>query len=80
MKRRQFTQADQLNALERIAAFAAKVRGHQLTGWKRSRDSATAACTVCGRTVTVYRSLVQPEMQGDAIESECPEQLRDVAA
>ncbi len=80
MHRQRFTQASQLDVLERIAAFAAKVRGHQLTGWKRSRHSSTAACAACGRTVTVYRSLFQPEMQGDAIESDCEEPFRHVAA
>lgn len=80
MKRQRLKQARQLEALERIAAFSAKVRGHQLTGWKRSRHSSTAACASCGRTLTVYRSLLQPEMQGDALESECEEPLRNAAA
>ncbi len=78
--KRQLVQSGQLDVLERIAAFAAKIRGHQLTGWKRSQHSSTAACAACGRTATVYRSLVQPEMQGDAIEGDCEEPLRHVAA
>jgi len=80
MNQQRFTQAGQLDVLERIAAFAAKVRGHRLTGWTRSPHSSTAACSECNRTVTVYRSLVQPEMQGDAIESDCKEPLRHAAA
>ncbi len=80
MNRSQFTQTSQLDVLERIAAFSAKVRGHQLTGWKRSAHSSTATCEVCRQTVTVYCSLVQPEAGGDAIEGECEGQLRHVAA
>ena len=79
MNQRRITQADQLDVLEHIAAFAAKVRGHQLTGWKRSRHSATAACSACRRTVTVYRSLVQPVMQGGALEDHCKERVRHAA-
>ncbi|MGO4880469.1 MAG: hypothetical protein ACLP59_06550 [Bryobacteraceae bacterium] len=80
MNRSQFTQISQLDALERIAVFAAKVRGHQLTGWKRSAHSSTAACEVCRQTVTVYCSLIQPEMQGEAIKRECEGQVRHAAA
>jgi hypothetical protein len=80
MNRQAFAQIDQLDALERIAAFAAKIRGHELIGWERSQDSATATCAICRRTVTVYRSLVQPEMQGGAIEAECQAQVRHLAA
>jgi|HubBroStandDraft_5_1064220.scaffolds.fasta_scaffold1498499_1 hypothetical protein len=79
-KRSRYKPAVQFDSLERIAAFAAKVRGHQLTGWKRSRYSATAACAACNRTVTVYLSLLQPEMQGAALEGECLEQRTHEAA
>ena len=64
---------NQWDVLERIATFSAKVRGHRLAGWKRSPHSSTAACAACSRTVTVYRSVLQPEMQGDALESKCEE-------
>jgi hypothetical protein len=80
MKRRQITQSSQLDVLERMAAFAALVRDHHLTSWKRSQHSSTSACAVCGRTVTVYRSAVQPEIEGGAIERECDGQVRHAAA
>lgn len=69
MNRRRFPQTAQLEVLERITAFAAKVHDHKLTGWKRSRHSSMAVCTVCSRTVTVYRSLVQPDIWGDVLSS-----------
>ena len=68
--------SNQWDVLERIATFSAKVRGHRLTGWKRSAHSSTADCAACSRTVTVYRSSVQPEMRGDPLESKCEAPFR----
>jgi hypothetical protein len=70
----------QLAALQRIAAFSAKVRGHHLTAWKIHDYSATAACSKCGRSVTVYPSVMEPEMDGPALSEQCGEPAAEQAA
>jgi hypothetical protein len=62
---------DQLAALQRIAQFSASVRGHELGRWLTGEGFAQARCTRCGRTLRVYRSLIQPEMDGAALDDEC---------
>ena len=64
--------ADQLIALQRIAQFSAKVRGHELGPWRATEVSAQSNCTHCGEPLRVYVSLIQPEMDGAALEGECP--------
>ena len=60
----EFTNRSQLNALVRIAAFSAALRGHRLAGWVESAESATAICATCNSSVTVYLSLFEPGMDG----------------
>lgn len=63
--------ANQLGILQRIAAFSAQAHGHELTAWRICEFSATAACSKCRRTVTVHASLLQPDIEGSALNAEC---------
>jgi hypothetical protein len=72
--------SDQIVVLQRIAVFAAKVRGHALGKWRTGDGFAVASCIQCGREITVYRSAIQPEMDGEALASECPAAVRVAAA
>ena len=63
--------AHQLEILQRIAAFSAQAYGHELTAWRICEFSATAACSKCRRTVTVHVSLLQPDIEGSALNAEC---------
>ena len=63
--------AQQLSTLQRIAAFSAQAHGHDLGAWQLREFSATAACSRCGRTVTVYASVLQPDIEGTALNAEC---------
>jgi hypothetical protein len=63
--------AHQLEILQRIAMFSAQAHGHSLNAWRTSEYSATAACSKCGSTVTVYVSLLQPDIEGTALNAEC---------
>ena len=70
----------QFETLQRIAAYSAKLRGHQLSVWRTSADSSTARCAKCGRAVTVYVSFLQPDIAGPALASECGETVAEQAA
>ena len=59
--------ANQLAALQRIAAFSAKRRGHELGSWRTIAGLARASCQRCGSKLQVYYSLVQPDMDGEAL-------------
>ncbi len=61
----------QLDALQRIAKFSAQVRGHELGQWQIGDGFAQANCTRCGRFLRVYMSLLQPDMDGAALETGC---------
>lgn len=63
--------AHQIEVLQRIAEFSAQAHGHSLNPWRTSEYSATAACSSCGSTVTVYVSLLQPDMEGSALSAGC---------
>lgn len=63
--------SDQIAVLQRIAAFSAKVRGHVLGKWRAGDGIAAATCIQCGREVRVYRSVIEPEMDGEALDAEC---------
>ena len=71
---------DQLAALERIAAFSAKLRGHELGEWCTGEGFATASCIRCGVDLRVYGSLVQPEMDGAALDNQCREESAERVA
>ena len=62
---------DQLAALQRIAVFSARLRGHELGKWRGGEGSATARCVRCGRQLQVHFSLIQPGMDGPALTNEC---------
>jgi hypothetical protein len=72
--------SDQLTVLQRIAAFSARLRGHELGEWSTGDGFASARCTLCGAELRVYRSLVQPEMDGAAIDRLCGERAAERAA
>jgi len=62
----------QLAALQRIAAFSASVRGHELGEWRMAEHFAQASCKHCGAELRVYVSTFQPEMDGATLEQTCP--------
>jgi len=72
--------SDQIAALQRIAVFAAKVRGHALGKWRTGDGFAAARCIQCGCELTVYRSAIEPEMDGEALACECKAAVRAPAA
>jgi hypothetical protein len=72
--------SDQIAVLQRIAAFAASVRGHRLGSWRTTRRSATVGCIHCGQGLTVRRSPIQPDMHGGALASDCRTAAHPVAA
>ena len=63
--------AHQLDALQRIAAFSAKLRGHELGVWHTSEGCSQARCNLCRAELRVYFLALQPEMDGAAIERLC---------
>jgi len=69
-----------LEALQRIAVFSAHVRGHQLGAWLVEEGLAEVACTRCGAGLRVVRSLIQPEMEGPALETPCSAATKEQAA
>jgi len=63
--------AHRLAALQRIAAFSAAVRGHELGDWHNAEHFTLATCIRCHAEMRVYDSLIQPEMDGAALVSSC---------
>jgi hypothetical protein len=63
--------SDKLRSLQRIAVFCAELRGHELGDWQVTEDLAAASCVHCGRTLRVYPSLVQPDIDGSGLECQC---------
>jgi len=61
----------QLAAAQRIAAFSATLRGHELGEWRTGAGVARASCTHCGAELRVYFPALQPEMDGPALEDAC---------
>jgi hypothetical protein len=61
----------QLAALQRMAAFSAAVRGHALATWQIGDHSALARCVLCDAELCVYSPVLQPEMDGSALEHFC---------
>jgi hypothetical protein len=64
---------DQLAVSQRIAAFSAKLCGHELGEWRTGEDFAAANCVRCGAELRVYFPALQPEMDGRALEHLCGE-------
>jgi len=67
----------QLAALQRIAAFSAAVRGHELGEWQTGEGFALARCTRCGAELRVYYPALQPEMDGPALGHACGQHAAD---
>ena len=63
--------ASELEALQRIAVFSAKARGHDLGEWQIGADFAVASCVRCRSEIRVCFSVVQPEMAGRVPENPC---------
>ena len=72
--------SDRLTALQRIAAFSARLRGHQLGAWNSGDGCASARCIRCGAGLRVYNSPIQPEMDGAAINCICSQRSAEQAA
>ena len=70
---------NQLATLERIAAFSAAVRGHELGEWQPGEDFVLANCIHCGKAVRVYFPAFQPDLDGPALERSCDPQLERAA-
>lgn len=70
---------DQLAALQRMAVFAAGLRGHELGAWRVSAGLALANCIHCGREVRVYSSLVQPDVEGRCLQDPCVKSAAEAA-
>jgi len=71
---------NQLSALQRIAAFAAAVRGHELGEWHTGNGSASASCTRCGAELRVYFPALHPDMDGPALAQSCDDIIEGRAA
>ena len=73
---------DQIIAFDSIASVAANVRGHELGSWRLQDGMAAATCIRCGRSLVVYYSPLQPDMEGSMLQhtckSEAPEHPRPV--
>lgn len=76
----EFKNSSQLDALLRIATFSAALRGHRLTGWVESAESAAAMCAACNSEVTVHLSLFEPVMDGLALGVDCGSAVHNTAA
>jgi len=70
---------DQLTALQRIAAFSASLRGHELGEWRTGEGLARASCVHCGREVRVYCSLIQPDVDGLGLGDACVNNAAEAA-
>jgi hypothetical protein len=74
-----FFLADHLEDLQRIAAFSAKLRGHELVEWRAGEGFAQAACILCRAELRVYSSLAQPDMDGPALDGLCGVRAKSAA-
>jgi hypothetical protein len=61
----------QVMALQHIAAFSAALRGHELSAWQTGQGFALAHCVRCGAELRVYFPVLEPEMDGAALDREC---------
>ena len=72
--------ANQLAVLQRIAAFSAAARGHEVGEWYTGSGCASARCTKCGAEVHVYFPALHPEMDGPVLDQTCDEVIAGRAA
>jgi hypothetical protein len=61
----------QLAIAQRIAAFSARLRGHELGVWRDEQDHSRANCIHCGAEARVYSSLYEPDAGGAALLAGC---------
>lgn len=71
---------DRLSALQRIAAFSAAIRGHDLGEWSTADNVAMTTCIRCGEKLCAYIPAVQPEIYGPVLASLCQPQSAAGAA
>jgi hypothetical protein len=74
-----YSTTDQLAALQRIAIFSAKLRGHELGAWRNDDVLAFASCIHCGRELRVYCSPLQPDIDGSALKDPCVKKAAEAA-
>ena len=72
--------SDQIAVLKHIAGFAASLRGHELGAWQDQDAMSSVHCSRCGCELRVVRTLVQPEIEGTVLDTECRPVARPVAA
>jgi hypothetical protein len=72
--------SDQIAVLKHIAGFAAGLRGHQLGRWQDQDAMSSVHCGRCGCELHVVRTLMQPEIEGTALDEACRPAARPVAA
>ncbi len=65
------SEMSEISALQRVAEFSVQLRGHQLGEWGSYEGYCQATCIRCSRSVRVYRSLVDPDMDGPALDAPC---------
>jgi hypothetical protein len=65
----------QIIALQRIAAFSARLRGHDIGEWQTGEEFASASCIRCRAELRVYYWPLQPEMDGTALDSQCGQRV-----
>jgi hypothetical protein len=70
---------DQLTALQRIAVFSAKLRGHELGAWRTGKGLAVASCVHCGRELRAYCSPGEPDIEGSCLEDACVTRAAEAA-
>lgn len=70
--------SNQIFDLERIAAASAVLRGHKLGEWRFQEGVAAASCIWCNCELLVYSSLLQPDMDGAALEHDCLDEHRKI--
>lgn len=68
----------QMSGYERIAAISAVLRGHELGEWRFQESFAVANCVRCGRELLVHNSLVEPDMDGGALDHRCVNEYREI--
>lgn len=69
----------QLIGLQRIASFSVQLRGHDMGAWRTDNQSAVASCLHCGRELYAYCSLLQPDIEGPALEDYCVPRAAEAA-
>ena len=72
--------ADQLAALQRIAVFSARLRGHEMGEWRTDNSCAVGSCVRCGRQLRLACSPFEPDIDGPALESICNQGAVEKAA